>query len=455
MRTKKLAFYRPYPKQAEFHSSGKEFRLRLLMAGNQLGKSECGSAEMAMHFTGLYPPAWNGIRVEKPGRYWVGGVTSLTTRDVIQRKLLGPPGEEGTGWIPKESIEKLVPSRGVPGAYDYAMIRHQKGGSSFVGFKSYEQGREKWQADTLDAIWFDEEPPADIWTEGLARCTATGGFTLLTFTPLKGMSDVVRGFYPTPDSAEKKVIRMGIKDAQHISEEMREKILTQYPEHERDARLEGIPKLGSGMIYNVPESMIVEAPIEIPYWWRRIIGIDLGGGDHPTAAVAMAHDTETDEIHVYACYKGKDPRIAIHASAIKTWGQLPVAWPKDAYTRDRNSGTRFADLYREEGIRMLHEHTQFIDGTVSVEPGIAEILNRMVRGKFKVAYQLSDWWDEFKLYHRSNGAIVKKYDDLMDATRYAMMSLRYATIIRQRNRFPATVGVDYDPLAASDEAKLH
>lgn len=455
MRTKKLAFYSPYPKQTEFHNSGKDFRLRLLMAGNQLGKSECGSAEMAMHFTGLYPKNWGGLRVERPGRYWVGGVTSPTTRDVIQRKLLGPPGEEGTGWIPKDYIEKLVPSRGIPGAFDYMMIKHKKGGASYVGFKSYEQGREKWQADTLDAIWFDEEPPGDIWTEGLARCTATGGFTLLTFTPLKGMSEVVRGFYPTPDSPEKCVTRMGIKDALHISEEMRENILNQYPEHEREARLEGVPKLGSGLIYSVPENVVAEAPIEIPHWWRRIIGIDLGGGDHPTAAVALAHDGETDTIHVYAVYKGKDPRISIHASAIKTWGQIPVAWPKDAYTRDRNSGQRFADLYRQEGLRMLQEHSQFQDGSVSVEPGIAEIHNRMVQGKFRVAYHLSDWWDEYKLYHRERGAIVKKYDDIMDATRYAVMSLRYATYIRRENRFPATVGLNYDPLAQAEIKGFH
>ena len=79
----------------------------------------------------------------------------------------------------------------------------------------------------------------------------------------------------------------------------------------------------------------------------------------------------------------------------------------------------------------------------------------MVQGKFRVAYHLSDWWDEYKLYHRERGAIVKKYDDIMDATRYAVMSLRYATYIRRENRFPATVGLNYDPLAQAEIKGFH
>jgi phage terminase large subunit-like protein len=63
-----------------------------------------------------------------------------------------------------------------------------------LGFKSYDQGREKWQGETLDVVWFDEEPPMDIYMEGLTRTNATGGMVYLTFTPLLGMSDVVHMF---------------------------------------------------------------------------------------------------------------------------------------------------------------------------------------------------------------------------------------------------------------------
>src|SRR2546430_2031709 len=79
--------------------------------------------------------------------------------------------------------------------------RHVSGGTSIIAFKSYEKGREKWQGETLHRVWFDEEPPHDIYTEGLTRTNATGGMVWLTLTPLLGMSEVVRSFLdnPTPD----------------------------------------------------------------------------------------------------------------------------------------------------------------------------------------------------------------------------------------------------------------
>lgn len=46
-------------------------------------------------------------------------------------------------------------------------------------------------ARDLHGVWFDEEP-LNICIDGLTRTNATGGITMLTFTPLKGMSDVVR-----------------------------------------------------------------------------------------------------------------------------------------------------------------------------------------------------------------------------------------------------------------------
>ena len=51
-RENRLADYRPYTKQANFHTAGSKYRERLFMAGNQLGKTIAGAAEMAMHLTG-------------------------------------------------------------------------------------------------------------------------------------------------------------------------------------------------------------------------------------------------------------------------------------------------------------------------------------------------------------------------------------------------------------------
>jgi phage terminase large subunit-like protein len=180
-------------------------RERLLIAANQVGKTICGGAESAMHLTGLYPDDWPGRRYDRAVRMWASGVTGLATRDNVQSKLIGPPEREedwGTGFIPKACLQS--PGGGKPWSramgtanlLDSCSVLHKPSNTySTVWFKSYEQGREKWQGPTLDVVWFDEEPPPDIYSEGLTRTNAVeDACTYLTFTPLLGMSEVVRMF---------------------------------------------------------------------------------------------------------------------------------------------------------------------------------------------------------------------------------------------------------------------
>lgn len=172
------------------------------MAGNQLGKTVAGSSEWAFHLTGKYPDWWDGRRFEEPGRYWAAGETRVSTRDTIQKLLIGEPEKEeewGTGTIPGADILDTFRAMGVANALDSVTVKHVTGGSSTLLFKAYEQGRGKWQGDTLNGVWFDEEPPLDIYSEGLTRTQATDGIVMLTFTPLKGMSDVVQMFLSDSD----------------------------------------------------------------------------------------------------------------------------------------------------------------------------------------------------------------------------------------------------------------
>jgi phage terminase large subunit-like protein len=96
--------------------------------------------------------------------------------------------------VPKDCLLSSKRRMGVADALDSITVRHVSGGISTLGFKSYDQGRQKWQGETLDGVWFDEEPPMDIYMEGLTRTNATKGLTRITFTPLLGMSDVVSMF---------------------------------------------------------------------------------------------------------------------------------------------------------------------------------------------------------------------------------------------------------------------
>jgi len=396
------------------------------MAGNQLGKTWAGGFEAAMHATGFYPDWWNGRRFDKATTAWVSGVTGESTRDNPQRILLGRPGVFGTGSIPKKCIIDYASARGVADLVDTLRIRHVSGGESIIAFKAYEKGREKWQGETLDWLWFDEEPPLDIYTEGLTRTNATGGLTFITFTPLLGMSDTVMRFLGDGKAPNTHVTNMTINDAEHYTKEQREAIIASYPPHEREARVNGVPMLGSGRVYPVSEEKITESVIKIPNFWPRIVGLDIGW-DHPAAAVWMAWDRDTDTVHIYDCWRERETTPAMQAPHIRARGAwIPVSWPHDGLQHDKGSGEQLAQLYRDAGVNMLPERATFPDGTNGVEAGVTDILQRMQTGRLKVASHLKEWFEEYRLYHRKDGKIVKERDDLMSATRYAIMMLRFA-----------------------------
>jgi hypothetical protein len=157
------------------------------------------------------------------------------------------------------------------------------------------------------------------------------------------------------------------------------------------------------------------------------------GWDHPTAAVWARWDRDADTIYIYDCYRVRESTPVIHAAAIKArGGWIPVAWPHDGLQHSKDSGEQLAEQYRRQGLAMLPEHAQHEDGSIGVEAGLMDMLDRMYTGRLKVARHLLDWWEEFRLYHREEGRIVKEYDDLMAASRYLCMSLRFARCERDR-----------------------
>lgn len=194
----RMRFFQPWSVQRDFFDSGREWRFRLFMAANQVGKTTVGAFEMACHLTGEYPDWWQGIRYFRPTRWWAGSDTFDNTRDNIQQKLLGPPEDPsawGTGMIPSRCIVDTPPSGHTEGMVDHITVRHSGGGTSLVRMKAYTQPRERWQGEVLDGVWYDEEPPLVLWTEGLTRTnTKPDGRCWITATPLKGMSDVILAF---------------------------------------------------------------------------------------------------------------------------------------------------------------------------------------------------------------------------------------------------------------------
>lgn len=197
-----------YVRHMQFFALGASTDERLVLAGNRIGKTEgMGGYETALHLTGLYPTWWQGRRFARPVQWWAAGTTAVTTRDVVQLALLGPPDDLGTGIIPGDAIIATRPKSGVPDAIDTVRVRHSSGGVSRLGFKSYEQGRKNFEGTKKHGIWLDEEPPFDVYQECVLRTMATGpqdepGMMICTFTPMQGLSETVMYFLPDgiPDS---------------------------------------------------------------------------------------------------------------------------------------------------------------------------------------------------------------------------------------------------------------
>ena len=172
------------------------------------------------------------------------------------------------------------------------------------------------------------------------------------------------------------------------------------------------------------------------------------GFDHPTAAVAIAWDRDTDTVYVTDIYRRSRESIGVHSLAIRALGgdRIPVIWPHDGGQHDRNSGMSYAEQYRNMGLRMAAKPFTNPSGDRSVEPGIQHMLDRMQTGKLKVFAHLNDWFKEFRVYHRADGKLVKVNDDLLSATRYAVMSLRYSESPMMAEQM-STSYEKYDPLA--------
>lgn len=419
-----------YPKHLQFFAAGSTKNERLFMAANRVGKTEgAGGCEAVYHLTGEYPGWWEGRRFDRPVDAWAAGDTSMTVRDIIQEKLLGKLHEIGTGLIPKGKIEKISRKTAPKDTVDTIWVKHKSGGLSQLTLKSYDQRRESFQGTKKDFIWLDEEPPLDIYTECLLRTTDTtggdkgSGILMLTFTPLMGMSETVMAFMPGGKIEETGLDRIDQKfvvmatwdDVPHLSQATKDKLWSSIPPFQRDARSKGVPQLGAGAIYPVPESDFVVADFEIPAHFRRGFGMDVGW--NRTAAIWGAQDPDSKIVYLTREHYRGQAEPVIHANAIQApdkW--IPGVIDPAARGRGQQDGTQLLQTYKDLGLDVEI-------ATNAVEAGVLKVWEMISTGRLKVFKSLSNWLYEFRLYRRDKkGRIVKKDDHAMDATRYLIMS---------------------------------
>lgn len=451
LKENKIAHFVPNAKQLAYYQTTKDNTEAGLFGGNRTGKSEGVGFAIACHATGIYPNWWPGRRMQRACRIWICGEDLEVVRDVMQFKLLGMhPTETGTGYIPKKNILDVIANAGsVRNVADMILVRHATGGTSVVKTKSYKAGRTDFASDSLDFIWADEEPDMDIYLEMLTRVVDRNGQILLSMTPHKGMTPLTRRFIEEGRN-DVAATFITIDDAAHLTEEQKRKQKERYPEHEQDARLYGIPRIGSGMVFAIDEKEIVCDPFPIPDHWFVLAALDFthssSSTGHPFAMTWMAFDRDTDTAYLYDEYKKSGASTADHVLAWRQRGEhIPVAWPKDGTRTEAGSnGIQLAQTYRDAGMLMLDEFASLPESDASVkdgasvfsvEAGIKSMLDAMKVGKFKVFRTCQGWLQEKRSYYRDDeGKIKKVLDDLMDASRYNYVMRRFAVQKSQVSR---------------------
>lgn len=242
-------------------------------------------------------------------------------------------------------------------------------------------------------------------------------------------------------NSSKYLTNAGWDDVPHLDADTKAKLLANTQPYLRDARSKGIPSLGSGAIYPIEEEVFLVDPFAIPPHWRKSYGLDVGW--NRTACIWSAYDGDQDVAYLYSEHYRGQAEPSVHATAIKARGDwIPGVIDPAARGRNQKDGERLYQLYLALGLHLYLANN-------AVDAGIQETWERLSTGRLKVFSTLRNWRAEYRLYRRDErGAIVKKNDHLMDATRYDIMSGIRRAITKPIQRIGIASGVSpvADPL---------
>lgn len=234
----------------------------------------------------------------------------------------------------------------------------------------------------------------------------------------------------------KYLVRAGWSDVPHLDERTKMDLRSSTPPHLIDAREHGKPSLGAGAIYPIPTEEILCDPFQIPPFWPRGFGMDVGW--KRTAAVWGAWDRSVDVIYLYTeHYRGK-AEPSIHATAIRARGEwIPGMIDPAARGRSQKDGEQLFWSYQQLGLALVM-------ATNAVESGIYAVWERLSTGRLKIFRTLQNWQAEYMLYRRDeDGKIIKEFDHLMDCTRYLVLGKDHMKVQPvDKSRTAHTIGGD-------------
>lgn len=314
IREQGIKYYKPHKKQQEFHKSKK--KNRWMFGGNRTGKTVSGGAEAVFYATGTHPYK----RIPVPNGGWVVSLTNEVQRDVAQREVLR--------WLPKDQIKDVQMRQGRKDSLETGIIDFiELVNGSIIGFKSCDQGRAKFQGTSKEWIWFDEEPPEDIYKECMMRLLDTEGDCWGTMTPLQGLTWVYDVVYMNEIGDEDiQYWLMQWSDNPHLSPEAIAHLESTMSDEDREARQYGKFVAMSGLVYKeFVEDVHVIDPFDVPHSWYDNISID-PGLENPLSAHFYAIDGDNN-IYVIEEHYFSGQSVEWHAEQLHEIANR-LSWPK-------------------------------------------------------------------------------------------------------------------------------
>lgn len=407
-------------KQMEFHRCVDK-KIRFVFGGNRSGKTECGAVETVWRVRGIHP-----FRENKADVFcWVVSPSYEVQRDVSQAKILSylPPA-----WIESITMQSGKQSSPEHGIIDHIVVKNVFGGRSVIGFKSVDQGREKFQGASLDFVWFDEEPPEDVYRECAMRVIDRDGDLFCTMTPLLGMTFVYDEIYLSTDP-EVWYISMEWADNPYLPQKEVKRLISSMSAEEQESRRFGRFKGDSGLVYpDFDPNVHVIDPFEVPVDWQEIISID-PGLNNPLSAHFYAVDYDGNVIVVAEHYKAGEG-VEYHARRLHEIADS-IGWLRDEKGRLRaliDSAAEQKTLSSMKSVsELFFDHGILVNSRVNKDmwTGIARVKETFSARppKIFIFRTCVNLIKELKNYRWGDGDRPKKVmDHSLDELRYFIMS---------------------------------
>lgn len=417
--------YKPHDKQRNFHESlapKKQF-----VGGNRSGKTTAGAAEAIYYMQGAHP--YKRLPWEPPtfGR--------IVTVDIIQ----------GLNKIILPMLSNLIPKSFLVNgswedSYDKELRTLTFANGSYTEILTYEQDLEKFAGTSRHWVWFDEEPPKDIFTECSLRLLDTAGHWWVTMTPTEGMTwtydEIYARFGMDPYLL---VVEVDMDDNPYLTEEGKKLALSGLSQEDLDARQHGRYVSVGGLVYPEfePDKHIID-PISTPPGWLRFDSMD-HGIRNPTAWLFCCVDRDGRIIVLDEHYEA-GRIVAHHAKLVK---ELDSEYGDPAYrvgdpsirNTDPITGTSVQIEYIYNGIPIILGNNDISAGLTRVKSKLLGVDLNLGRPELYITrncdrliwelrkYRWGKWAHKKMNYDRNyKERPVEKDDHACDALRYAVAS---------------------------------